>query len=94
MTGTKRLLRPWRLANVSEVWVTGETFERDPAFDLQRHAGRSFGVFQEKPIKMVLRFDARAARDAPAFLFYPDQPVEENEDFKPCWYWNLNFPRI
>ena len=78
MTGTKRLLRLWRLANVSEARVPGETFERDPAFDLQRYAGRSFGMFQEKPVKVVLRFDARAARDA----FHPDHPFEENEDFR------------
>ena len=93
MTEARRLLRLRRLGNVSEAWVTGETFERDPAFDLQCYAGRSFGVLQERPVKVVLRFDARAARDAPARLFHPDRTVEENEDFKPCWYWNLNFPR-
>ena len=31
---------------------------------------------------MVLRFDARVARDASAFLFHPDRTVEENEDFR------------
>ena len=72
--------RLWRLANVGEARLTGETFERDPAFDLQRYAERSFGVFQEKPVKVVLRFDAGAARDASAFLFHPGQSVEENED--------------
>ena len=78
MTGTKGLLRLWRLANVSEARITGETFDRAPAFDLQRYAGRSFGVLQEKPVKVVLRFDARAARDT----FHPDQPFEEDEDFR------------
>ena len=72
--------RLWRLANVSEARITGEAFDRDPAFDLQRYAERSFGTFQEKPVKVVLRFDARAARDASAFRFHPDQTVEENED--------------
>ena len=72
--------RLWRLANVSEARITGEAFDRDPAFDLQRYAERSFGTFQEKPVKVVLRFDARAARDASAFLFHPNQTVEENDD--------------
>ena len=72
--------RLWRLANMSEARLTDETFERDPDFDLQRYAERSFGVFQEKPVKVVLRFDAEAARDASAFLFHPGQSVEENED--------------
>ena len=72
--------RLWRLANMSEARITGEAFERDPAFDLQQFAERSFGTFQEKPVKVVLRFDAGAARDAAAFRFHPSQSVEENED--------------
>ncbi len=79
-TDQSREPRLWRLANVSEARITGEAFERDPAFDLQRYAERSFGTFQERPVKVVLRFDARAARDASAFLFHPDQTVKEKED--------------
>ena len=71
--------RLWRLANMSEARITDEAFEWDPAFDLHRFAERSFGTFQEKPVKVVLRFDARA-RDAAAFRFHPNQSVEENED--------------
>ena len=70
----------WRLANMEGVKLGLENFERDPAFDLQAFARRSFGTFQEKPVKVVLRFDARAAPDAAAFLFHPDQTVEENPD--------------
>ena len=72
--------RLWRLANVSEARMTDEAFERDPDFDLRRYARRSFGTFQESPVEVVLRFDARAAPDASAFLFHPDQAVEENLD--------------
>ena len=62
MTEARRLLRLRRLANVSETRITGETFEQDPAFDLQRCAERSFGVLQERPVKVVLRFDFSALR--------------------------------
>ena len=72
--------RLWRLANMSETQITDETVERDPTFDLQRYAERSFGTFQEKPAQVVLRFNAKAARDAAAFRFHPSQSVEENED--------------
>ncbi|MXW91225.1 MAG: WYL domain-containing protein [Rhodospirillaceae bacterium] len=72
--------RLWRLANVGEARLSGERFERDPAFDLQRYARRSFGTFQETPVRVVLRFDARAADDAAAFLFHPDQTVEAHDD--------------
>ena len=73
--------RLWRLANVSELCIiTDETFERDPEFDLERYAKRSFGTFQEEPVGIVLRFDAAAARDASTFTFHPDQSTESNDD--------------
>ena len=72
--------RLWRLANMSEVRMTDETFKRDPEFDLQRYARRSFGTFQERPVDVVLRFGAEVAPDAAAFLFHPDQVIEENHD--------------
>ena len=76
-TGDMRL---WRLANMSEPRVTGETFTRDPEFDLEAYAQRSFGTFQEEPVDVVLRFAAGAKRDASGFLFHPGQSIEENAD--------------
>ena len=72
--------RLWRLTGISDARLLDERFERDPAFDLQRYARRSFGTFQEKPVRVVLHFDTAAAPDALAFLFHPDQTVEENRD--------------
>ena len=72
--------RLWRLANMSDARMTDEAFERDPEFDLQRYAKRSFGTFQDRPVKVVLRFDARSAPDASAFLFHPEQVIAENRD--------------
>ena len=73
-------VRLWRLVNMSEARSSMERFKRDPAFDLQSYAKRSFGTFQEKPVEVVLRFNADAARDAAAFLFHPEQTVTENKD--------------
>ena len=70
----------WRLGNVSGARLTGETFERDPAFNLGGFAERSFGTFQERPVNVALRFDARVARDAAAFRFHPRQTVTPNDD--------------
>ena len=72
--------RLWSLANVSEARIAGKTFERDPEFDLQEFAERSFGAFQEPPVDVVLRFNTDAAPDAAAFLFHPSQTLIENED--------------
>ena len=72
--------RLWRLANVSELRISDEAFERDLEFDLEEYAKRSFGTFQEEPIQVVLRFDAGAARDASTFVFHPDQTTKTNDD--------------
>lgn len=72
--------RLWRLGSMSGARLGLEDFERDPAFDLTTFARRSFGTFQEKPVKVALRFDAHATPDAAAFLFHPDQTVEGNDD--------------
>ena len=72
--------RLWRLANVSELRISEETFERDPDFDLERYATRSFGTFQEEPVEVVLRFNTAAARDASTFVFHPNQSVESNDN--------------
>ena len=37
-------------------------------------------VHRNKASEVVLRFDGRAAREASAFLFHPDQKVENNTD--------------
>ena len=65
---------------MSEVHLTDERFERDPEFDLQTYARRSFGTFQEKPIQVELLFSKGAAADAASFLFHPDQSIESQED--------------
>ena len=72
--------RLWRLANVSELRLTHEAFERDPSFNLERYAKRSFGTFQEEAEQVVLRFDASVARDASTFVFHPDQTIEQHDD--------------
>ena len=72
--------RLWSSAIVSKARISGESFERDPEFDLQKFAKRSFGAFQEPPVDVVLRFDAGAARDAAIFLFHPSQKLLENNN--------------
>ncbi len=57
-----------------------DTFERPPTFSLERFAENAFGVWQEDPVEVVWRFDARAARDAAAFTFHPDQKIETLRD--------------
>jgi predicted DNA-binding transcriptional regulator YafY len=47
---------------------------------LRAYAERSFGVFQEEPKEIVLRFAPAAAPDARAFLFHPTQSLSDEAD--------------
>ena len=73
-------MRYWVLANMIEAALTDESFEFDEGFDLEEFAGRSFGVFQEEPIDVVLRFAPEVAADAATFLFHPRQTMENEDD--------------
>ena len=73
-------MRYWVLANMSEVTLADEMFEFDDGFDIEEFASRSFGVYQEKPIDVTLRFEAEVAPDVVSFLFHPGQEITENED--------------
>ena len=88
----------WRFSNMSEVRLSSKTFRRDPDFDLQEFAKRSFGTYQEEPFNVVLRFDLKAAQDASPFVFHPDQSVVKHDDgtltvrfkaggtYEMCWH--------
>lgn len=62
--------------------VTTKTFARDPAFDLDAFARRSFGVFQdaEELGEVIWRFSPRAAAHARGFEFHPSQVMEDQLD--------------
>ena len=47
---------------------------------MSTYAAQSFGVFQEEPTDVVLRFAPEAADDAAAWVFHPSQSVEREAD--------------
>lgn len=69
------------LPNIESVELADETFVREPGFDLQTFAARSFGLFQgEEPFETVWRFAPDAAADAADFVFHPNQVLEPQPD--------------
>lgn len=73
-------MRLLRLANLEHVVLTDVGFSRDPHFSLTEYVARSFGIFQEEPFDVVLRFSPAAARDAARYRFHPTQSLEPRED--------------
>jgi predicted DNA-binding transcriptional regulator YafY len=55
-------------------------FKRREDFDLAAYAAQSFGVFQEEPADVVLRFAPEAADEAAGWVFHPSQSIEREAD--------------
>ena len=70
----------WRLDRVLQPELGGAGWPAPPDWSIGDFAVRSFGVFQEQPEDVVLRFSADAAPDATRFLFHPTQVLEPQPD--------------
>lgn len=70
----------FRLDRIQRLEVTDEPGAPPADFDLAEYASRSFGVFQEEPVNIVLRFAPSAAEDAQSFQFHPTQSMAKGPD--------------
>ena len=72
-------MRTFALPRMREVKVTRKKFERPADFSIAQHLGESFGVFakagSKKPPRIVVRFDAFAARLVAERTWHPTQQV-------------------
>ena len=73
-------LRSFSLPNIKDIKLLEVAYRKDPSFDLQEYAKRSFGVFQEKPYTVVWRFSAAVADDVREHHFHPSQRIEDQPD--------------
>lgn len=73
-------MRLWRLDRIVSADLLDRGFERREDFSLSAYAAQSFGVFQEEPIDVVLRFTPEAAEDAARWSFHPSQNVVYETD--------------
>jgi predicted DNA-binding transcriptional regulator YafY len=73
-------MRLCRLDRIISIDLLDRGFRRRQDFDLATYAAQSFGVFQEEPIDVVLRFDPEAADDAAGWVFHPSQRMERDAD--------------
>lgn len=70
----------FRLDHIHDLTLTERSAAPPPDFDLKAHALRSFGVYQEEPRDIELRFTPKAAREARTYLFHPTQQMIEEAD--------------
>ncbi len=70
----------YRLDRMTKVCVSVAIGARPTDFNLDAYAARSFGVFQEKPHDVVLRFAPEVADEVAAFQFHPTQTLTREPD--------------
>jgi predicted DNA-binding transcriptional regulator YafY len=73
-------MRLWRLDRIVSVDLLDRGFPRREDFRLADYAARSFGVFQEPPFDVALRFAPEAADDASRWQFHPTQTLAPGPD--------------
>lgn len=70
----------FRLDRISDLEVTEAPGAPPPDFDLDEYAAQSFGIYQEEPQEIELRFSAENASEAKSYLFHPTQSFEAQEN--------------
>ena len=70
-------LRLFKVDKLKDLSVLDEYFEKDEKFSLAEYSNNSFGVYQEKPIDIVLEFDKFVANDVLNYHFHPTQKIKQ-----------------
>ncbi len=71
---------PYRLDRISNLRLSDTTGIRPSEFNLDAYAARSFGVYQEEPYDVVLRFMPEVAAEVATFQFHPTQTLQREPD--------------
>ncbi len=82
LSDPNRPLRYFVADKIQSAELTGEFFERDQEFDIDQHAQKAFGAFQNEQEfgELVWKFRPSAAAHARDFLFHPAQVLEDQSD--------------
>ena len=72
--------RNWRLDLIGDVQMLERAASPPADFSLQAYADQSFGIYQEAPEDVVLRFRTEAARNALRWRFHVNQTAEQAPD--------------
>lgn len=70
-------LRQYKVDKISNLAILDEYFEKDENFSLQDYCNNSFGIYQEKPLNIVLEFDKTVAEDVLNYHFHPTQKMKK-----------------
>jgi predicted DNA-binding transcriptional regulator YafY len=70
----------YRLSRIASAELADGSFERPEDFSIGAFAARSFGIYQERPRLIRLRFSPAAADEAGSYIFHPSQTAVTEPD--------------
>lgn len=70
-------LRQYKVDKINNLSILDEYFEKDEHFSLQNYCNNSFGIYQEKPLNIILEFDKTVAEDVLNYHFHPTQKMKK-----------------
>ncbi len=70
----------YRLSRIASAELAEDSFERPEDFSIGSFAARSFGIYQERPRLIRLRFSPAAADEAGSYIFHPSQTAVAEKD--------------
>ena len=83
LVGFSEYTSNYRLYIVSKIInanLLDESFTKDKNFNLSEYAQKSFGIYQEEPLNVVLKFSKEVADEVKNYHFHPTQELIENID--------------
>ncbi|MEN9873174.1 MAG: hypothetical protein RL186_71 [Pseudomonadota bacterium] len=72
--------RMWRIDRMTQPEMLDAIGGPPEGFDLQAYSQRSFGVFQEETVDVILRVRPEFAQEAQRWVFHPSQAMTTQED--------------
>ena len=76
----KEGFRYYLLHKIKDAKILDEYFDKDEKFDLKNYLSNSFGVYQEKPMKIKLLFSEKVKDAIKDYNLHPTQKIKQNPD--------------
>lgn len=73
-------LRLYRIDKIHSLEVLEEYFEKDENFSLTEYSNKSFKIYQEEPMNVVLEFNKSVADEVLNYHFHPTQKMKKLEN--------------
>lgn len=76
----KKGFRTYNINKIKNLNILNEYFYKDESFNLKQYLSRSFGVYQEKPMKVKLLFSKNVQDAIKNYNLHPTQKLYQNSD--------------